>query len=79
MDTVRLKSFAMTKLPPLLSIFEKGNDAKFDLHMVRKRDWWKVDELSERIDRKRALPEAKFVESVVGREDRKNSCLCDMV
>ena len=52
-------------------IFVKGNDAKSDHSIAKQQDWWKVDELTERIDRKLELPKVKYVECTVGRENGK--------
>ena len=52
-------------------IFVKGNDAKSDHTIAKQQDWWKVDELTERMDRKLELPKVKYVECTVGRENGK--------
>ena len=52
-------------------IFVKGSDAKSDHTIAKQQDWWKVDELTERMDRKLELPKVKYVEHTVGRENRK--------
>ena len=52
-------------------IFVKGNDAKSDNTIAKQQDWWKVDELTERMDRKLELPKVKYVECTVGRENGK--------
>ena len=52
-------------------IFTLGDDSKFDNHFAKRLDWWKVDELTERIDRKIELPKAKYLECTVGLEDGK--------
>ena len=49
-------------------IFEKGNDVKSDHHIAKQLDWWKLDELTDRIDRALELPKLKFVECILGRE-----------
>ena len=52
-------------------IFENGNHVKSDKHFTNKQDWRKVDELTERIHRNLGLPNVKFVECTVGRENGK--------
>ena len=52
-------------------IFEKGNDTKSNHPIAKKQVWWKVDELTERIDRKIEFPNAKYLECTVGLEDGK--------
>ena len=49
-------------------IFEKGNDTKYNHTFAQQQEWWKVDELTERIDRKMELPKAKYLECTVGLE-----------
>lgn len=50
-------------------ILEKGNDTKSNHAIAKQQTWWKVDELTERIDRKIELPKAKYLEHTVGLED----------
>ena len=52
-------------------IFEKGNDTKSNHTFAQQQEWWKVDELTERIDRKMELPKVKYLECTVGLEDGK--------
>ena len=52
-------------------IFEKGNDSISNHAIAKQQAWWKVDELTERIDRKIELPKAKYLECTVGLEDGK--------
>ena len=52
-------------------ILEKGNDTKSNHAIAKQQTWWKVDELTERIDRKIELPKAKYLEHTVGLEDGK--------
>ena len=52
-------------------IFVKGNDAKSDHTIAKQQDWWKLDELTERMDRKLELPKVKYLECTVGRENGK--------
>ena len=52
-------------------IFEKGNDTKSNHAIAKQQAWWKVDELTERSDRKMKLPKAKYLECTVGLEDGK--------
>ena len=52
-------------------IFEKGNDTISNHAIAKQQAWWKVDELTERIDRKIELPKAKYLECTVGLEDGK--------
>ena len=52
-------------------IFEKGNDTKSNHTIAKQQEWWKVDELTERIDRKMELPKAEYLECTVGLEDGK--------
>jgi len=52
-------------------ILEKGNDTKSNHAIAKQQTWWKVDELTERINRKIELPKAKYLEHTVGLEDGK--------
>ena len=52
-------------------IFVKGNDAKSDHTFAKHQHWWKVDELTERMDRRLELPKVKYVECTVGIEGGK--------
>ncbi len=52
-------------------ILEKGNDTKSNHAIANQQTWWKVDELTERINRKIELPKAKYLEHTVGLEDGK--------
>ena len=52
-------------------IFEKGNDTKYNHAIAKQQEWWKMDELTERIDRKIELPKAKYLQCTVGLEDGK--------
>ena len=52
-------------------IFEKGNDTKSNHIIAKQQAWLKVEELTERIDRKMELPKAKYLECTVGSEDGK--------
>ena len=52
-------------------IFEKGNDTKSNHAIAKQQEWWKVEELTERIDRKMELPKAEYLECTVGLEDGK--------
>ena len=52
-------------------IFEKGNDTKSNHAIAKQQEWWKVDELTKRIDRKIELPNAKYLECTVGLEGGK--------
>ena len=52
-------------------IFEKGNDTKYNHSIAKQQEWWKVDELTERIDRKIELPKGKYLQCTVGLEDGK--------
>ncbi len=52
-------------------IFEKGDNSKCSLQIGRDRAWWKLDELKERVDRKMDLPEGRFVECALGKENGK--------
>ena len=52
-------------------IFVKGNDTKSNHTIAKQQEWWKVEELTERIDRKMELPKAKYLECTVGLEDGK--------
>ena len=49
-------------------IFEKGNDTKSNHAIATQQEWWKPDELTERIDRKMELPNVKYLECTVGLE-----------
>ena len=50
-------------------IFEKGEDARSTHPLAKRQFWGNVDVLTERIDRKLELPQAKFVECTLGREN----------
>ena len=52
-------------------IFTKGDMNKCSLQIGRDRPWWKLDELKERVDRKMDLPEGRFVECALGKENGK--------
>ena len=52
-------------------IFEKGNNTQSNHAIAKHQAWWKVDELTERIDRKMELPKVKYLECTVGLEDGK--------
>ena len=52
-------------------IFEKGNDTKSNHTFAKQQEWWKMGELTERIDRKMELPKVKYLECTVGLEDGK--------
>jgi hypothetical protein len=52
-------------------IFEKGDNSKCSLQIGRDRAWWKLDELKDRVDRKMNLPEGRFVECALGKENGK--------
>ena len=52
-------------------IFEKGDKSKCSIQIGRDRAWWKLDELKERVDRKMDLPEGRFVECALGKENGK--------
>ena len=52
-------------------IFEKGNDTKSNHAIAKQQAWWKVDELTDGIDRVLELPGQKFVECTVGLENGK--------
>ena len=52
-------------------IFEKGDNSKCSLQIGRERAWWKLDELKDRVDRKMNLPEGRFVECALGKENGK--------
>ena len=52
-------------------IFEKGTDTKSNHTIAKQQEWWKVDELTERIDRKMELAKAEYLECTVGLEDGK--------
>ena len=52
-------------------ILEKGNDTKSNHAIAKQQTWWKVDELTERINRKIELPKAKYLEHTVGLENGK--------
>ena len=47
-------------------IFEKGNDTKSNHTIEKQQEWWKVDELTERIDRNMELPKAEYLECTAG-------------
>ena len=52
-------------------IFKKGNDTQSNHAIAKHQAWWKVSELTERIDRKMELPKARYLECTVGLEDGK--------
>lgn len=47
---------------------QKGEDSKASVQIGRGRAWWKVDGLTDRIDRKQDLPDVRFLELSCGRE-----------
>lgn len=49
-------------------VMEKGEDSKASVQIGRGRHWWKVDGLTDRIDRKQDLPDVRFLEVSCGRE-----------
>ena len=52
-------------------IFKNGGDSNSGFHFAQEQKWWKVDELTDRIDRALELPGQKFVECTVGLENGK--------
>ena len=52
-------------------IFKNGGNSNSGYHFAQEQKWWKVDELTDRIDRALELPGQKFVECTVGLEGGK--------
>ena len=49
-------------------VMGKGEDTKASVQIGKGRAWWKVDGLTDRIDRKQDLTDARFLEVSCGRE-----------
>ena len=52
-------------------IFKNGGNSNSGFHFAQEQKWWKVDELTDRIDRALELPGLKFVECTLGLENGK--------
>jgi len=52
-------------------IFKNGGNSNSGFHFAQEQKWWKVDELTDGIDRALELPGQKFVECTVGLENGK--------
>jgi len=52
-------------------IFKNGGTSNSGYHFAQEKKWWKVDELTDQIDRALELPGQKFVECTVGLEGGK--------
>ena len=52
-------------------IFKNGGNSNSGYHFAQEQKWWKVDELTDRIDRALELPGLKFVECTLGLENGK--------
>jgi len=52
-------------------IFKNGGNSNSGYHFAQEQKWWKVDELTDGIDRVLELPGQKFVECTVGLEGGK--------
>jgi hypothetical protein len=52
-------------------IFKNGGNSNSGYHFAQEQKWWKVDELTDGIDRVLELPGQKFVECTVGLENGK--------
>ena len=52
-------------------IFKNGGNSNSGFHFAQEQKWWKVDELTDGIDRVLELPGQKFVECTVGLENGK--------
>jgi hypothetical protein len=50
------------------TVMTTGTDSKASIQIGRGKPWWKIDGLTERIDRKLDLPNARFLEITCGRE-----------
>jgi hypothetical protein len=50
------------------TVFSEGSDSKPTVQVGRSKAWWKVDGLSERIDRTKELPNARHLELSLGKE-----------
>lgn len=50
-------------------IFKNGSNSTIGHHFAMEQKWWKVDELTDRIDRALELPKLKFVDCILGLED----------
>ena len=49
-------------------VMTTGTDSKADMQIGRGKTWWKIDGLTERIDRKMELQNQRFLEVTCGRE-----------
>lgn len=50
-------------------VFQKGSTRAPHIQIGKSKAWWKIDALTERIDRTLDLPQARFVECTLGAED----------
>jgi predicted small secreted protein len=50
------------------TVMTTETDSKASIQIGRGKPWWKIDELTDRIDRKLDLPSARFLEITCGRE-----------
>jgi len=51
------------------TVMTTGTDSKASIQIGRGKPWWKIDSLTDRIDRKLDLPNARFLEVTCGREE----------
>jgi hypothetical protein len=49
-------------------VMTTGTDSKASLQIGRGKPWWKVEALTDRVDRKLDLPNARFLEITCGQE-----------
>jgi hypothetical protein len=52
-------------------IFQKGGTNAPSIQVGKSKAWWKIESLTDRIDRTMQLPQARFVECALGVEDGK--------
>lgn len=50
------------------TVMTTGTDSKASIQIGRGKPWWKIDSLTDRIDRKLDLPNARFLEVTCSRE-----------
>jgi hypothetical protein len=50
------------------AVMTTGTDAKASIQIGRGKAWWRIDALTDRIDRQVDLPNARFLEVTCGRE-----------
>lgn len=50
------------------TVMTTGTDSKASIQIGRDKPWWKIDGLTDRMDRKLDLPNSRFLEVTCGRE-----------